>query len=336
MLMKTLRPMLIAIAALTLTGGCRKEEDDTPGGGPTPVVVNPLRQLFADNRANATQTFTVQAGQGGTLFAADGIVINIQPNAFRTNSGGMVSGPVNVQVLAALRPGDMVWLNMQTVALYGGEKRMLQSGGELRVRAEAGGEQVTVVEQEVSIHFPADALDPLMQRFVGMEDNDGDVVWQADGPLEADTAGIFVMDSVGGPGWIPGSYYSTPWPANEYDTTWPNYGYINCDHPCPPGGDSTDVTITVPAGFGGWGGSTVWIVLPELNCMVFMEVWNGDQISAGFPLRVGLEGTIVALSQVNGVYRSSFTPITITQNHQQTIMLEPTTLAQYQLDLQGL
>lgn len=334
--MKFSNAFLVAIAATALLLGCKKEDDDAPDGSPSLVVVNPLRQLFADNRANATQTFTVQAVQGGTLFAADGVVIDISPNAFRTSSGGLVSGPVSVQVLAALRPSDMVWLNMQTVALYGGQKRMLQSGGELRVRAEANGEQVTVAEGDVIIHFPAEALDPLMQRFVGAEDNDGDVVWQADGPLDADTAGIFVVDSVGGGGWIPGSYYSTPWPANEYDTTWPNYGYVNCDHPCPPGGDSTDVTITVPPGFGGWAGSTVWIVLPELNCMVYMEVWNGDRISAGFPLRVGLEGTIVALSQVNGVYRSSFTPITITQNHEQAITLEPTTLAQYQLDLQGL
>ncbi len=333
--MKTNALLLTAIVATLLIGGCKKDEN-SPDPGPSPAAVDPMRQMVANNRANATQNFTIQAAQGGTVIAADGTVIAIQPNAFRTNSGGLVSGPVSVQVLEAMHPGDMVWLNLRTVALYGGEKRALQSGGEVRLRAEAGGQQVTVAEGAAMIHVPAVALDPLMQRFVGVEDNEGDVLWQADGELDADTAGIWVIDSVGGQGWLPGPYYTTPWPANTYNTTWPNYGYINCDHPYPPGGDSTDVTITVPPGFEGWSGSTVWIVIPELNCMVFMEVWNGDQVSAGFPLRVGSEGTIVAFSEVDGVIRSSFTPITIAPNHQQAITLQPTTLAQYQLDLQGL
>ena len=116
--MKTNALLLTAIVATLLIGGCKKDEN-SPDPGPSPAAVDPMRQMVANNRANATQNFTIQAAQGGTVIAADGTVIAIQPNAFRTNSGGLVSGPVSVQVLEAMHPGDMVWLNLRTVALYG-------------------------------------------------------------------------------------------------------------------------------------------------------------------------------------------------------------------------
>lgn len=330
--MKTKQLTACAVAALSVAiVGCSKENH--PAGAPN---ANPVRAIIDQNRSTANQSYIIDAAQGGTVFGAEGTIITIEPNAFRTNSGGMVSGPVTVELLEALEPADMVWLNMQTVALYGNDKRMLQSGGEMRLRAEAAGQQVTVAPGAAVIHVPVVDIDPLMQRFVGEEDGDGDILWRADGELDADTGGFAIQDSMGGGGWVQGNFYSAPWPANTYNTTWPDYGYINCDHPLPPGGDSTDVTITVPQGFTGWNGCTVWIVLPDLNCMVYMEVYNGNNISAGFPLRVGLQGTIVAFSEQNGSYHSSFTPITIVQGHQQTITLDPTTLAQYEQDLQGL
>ncbi|HRH38468.1 MAG TPA: hypothetical protein PK760_08990, partial [Flavobacteriales bacterium] len=213
----------------------------------------------------------------------------------------------------------------------------LRSGGEVRVRAEANGQQVTVGADQVQIHFPAATMDPLMQRFVGEAAANGDVLWVADGALAMDTVGIALPDSAGGQWWLPGSYYSTPWPAqNAFNSTWPAFDFINCDHPLPPGGDSTDVVITVPPGFHNDGG-TVWIVIPDLDCMVYMEGWDsGNSVRAGFPLRVGLQGTIVALSGSEGNYHSSFTPITITADHHQTISVQPTTIEQYHLDLQAL
>jgi hypothetical protein len=54
------------------------------------------------------------------------------------------------------------------------------------------------------------------------------------------------------------------------------------------------------------------------------------------PVRIGLQGTIVALREENGQYFSSFSPITITDGMQQLIDLQPTTLAQYQQQLQTL
>ncbi len=329
--MKSTKSVVVMLATVAAITGCSKEY--YPAGVPS---VDPIRALFEQNRTDADQTYFVDATQGGTVFGAHGTIITVQPNAFRTNAGAVVNGPVSIHLVEVMEPAEMVWLNMQTVVRYpNNDKGILQSGGEVRVRAEANGQQVTVAQGAVQIHVPAASIDPLMDRYIGAEDDDGDILWEQDGDLLADTGGVFFLDSAGGQGWVPGNFYTAPWPANTFGSNWPPFDFINCDHPLPPGGDSTDVTITVPPGFGNWG-TSVWIVLPDINCMVYQELWSGNTVRAGFPVRVGLQGTVVALSEQGGTYHSAFAPITITENHQQTITLQPTTLAQYQQDLQGL
>ncbi|MBK9761160.1 MAG: hypothetical protein IPO90_14615 [Flavobacteriales bacterium] len=53
-----------------------------------------------------------------------------------------------------IRLGDMVGLNMQTVAMGGMQKVALQSGGEVRYRAGANGQQVTVALAQPSSTSP--------------------------------------------------------------------------------------------------------------------------------------------------------------------------------------
>ncbi len=306
---------------------CHKGDQGSAG------VNNPLRQLIAQNRAAAEQQFVLNAGSGGQVFGAKGTIITVGPNAFRTNSGAVVSGNVTVRLLEAYSPADMVWLNMRTVAMAGTQKVALQSGGEIRLRAEANGEQVTVAPGMAQVYFADDQLDPLMREFRGEEDMDGDILWEDVGDLDADT-GVVILDSLGGQGWLPGNYYNAPWPANAFgDPNWPNYAFINCDHPMPPNGDSTDVTVLVPQSDGS---TMVWIVLPEIDCMVYMELPVAGGIRAGCPVRIGLQGTIVALRQEGGLYYSAFVPVTITDGLEESIVLQPTTLTTYQQALQAL
>lgn len=330
--MKTLRPLLISVAVLASMLGCKKEEGTGVPVSPTP---DPIRAVIDDARAAATQTFTMDGSSGGSIIGANGTVITAMPNAFRDHDGNPVTGTITIELLEAFSVADMVRSNLRTVASYGGDKRMLQSGGEVRLRAEVGGVQVTVDAGAVRVYFPCAVPDYGMRYFEGVEDVDGDVLWVDADELDVDTA-IFLPDSAGGGGWLSGSYYNEPWPANSFgDPTWPPFAFMNCDHPLPPGGDSTDVTINLPSDASD-DAVMVWIVLPEINCMVFMELREGNSVRAGFPVRVGLEGTIVALTGSDGSYRSTFTPITVTVDHEQSITLEPTTLAQYELDLQGL
>ncbi|MBK9761159.1 MAG: hypothetical protein IPO90_14610 [Flavobacteriales bacterium] len=143
-----------------------------------------------------------------------------------------------------------------------------------------------------------------MREFRGQEDN-GAVLWEEAGELAQDTAVVF-LDSAGGQGWLPGNYYSSPWPANSYSQDWPDYGYMNCDHPLPPGGDSTDVTVLWPGGSED-GYTTVWIVLPGINCMVYMEQPVTNGIRAGFPIVSGFRAPSWRCGcDNNGQYYSAF------------------------------
>lgn len=291
------------------------------------------REFIADTRDAATQTFHVDASAGGMITGAKGTIITIAPGAFRYGNGSIVQGMVAVRLIEAYTVGDMVALNMQTVARNGASRMALQSGGEVMLRAEAGGQQVTVAPGQAEIHFPADQPDEAMLAWVGEEDAERDILWDEPNELAIDS-GLAFMDSMGGQGWIPGPFYNEPWPAGTFGDQWPPFDIINCDHPMPPGGDSTDVLITYPSTNSG---TMVWLVFPSIDCMVYMESFQSNGVAAGFPVRIGLQGTVVALRIAeDGQYYSSFTPITVVDGHEQAITLNATSQSAYLAQLQSL
>ena len=81
----------------------------------------------------------------------------------------------------------------------------------------------------------------------------------------------------------------------------------------------------------------VWLVFPSINCMVYMEGYHAGGVSADFPVRIGLQGTIVALRiDGSGGFHASFTPIIVTDGHEQAITLGAMSEAAYMTGLQGL
>ncbi len=300
------------------------------GDGTAPS--NELLAVFEQNRTNATQTFSVIASTGGDVHGVNATQLTIGPNAFRDGNGVLVPGSVQVELVEALTTKDMVWLNMQTVGeRSNGHRGILNSGGEIRVRATHNGVQVNVVPNAVHFHIPIPAgqPDPAMRQFAGELDANDALRWVEEGGLAVEDS-VLQDSSV----WTSMNYVG-PWPANNGGTEWPPFTFINCDNFPPPGGDSTDVTISLPSGYGR-SNTTCWVVLPALNCMIYMEQGNGSQIRAGFPVATGLTGTVVALSVVDGQYYSTFTPITITQGIDQPVQMQATTLPQFHSDLQTL
>lgn len=321
-------PSIITIGTVLLLASCHKGT----GGGPEGLSL--VREFIQDTRAAGEQSFVLDASAGGMITGAGGTIVVVAPNAFRRHNGSVVAGQVTVRLLEAYELGDMVAFNMRTVARNGAGKMALQSGGEVRLRAESAGEQVTVAAGMAMVHFPAEQQDQAMLAWVGEEDADGDVLWDDPNELALDT-GIVVPDTMGGQGWIGGYFYSEPWPAGNFGgNTWPPFDFMNCDHPVPPGGDSTDVTVLFPQEEQG---TMAWLVFPSINCMVYMEAYRPGGIAAGFPVRIGLQGTIVALRiDGSGGYHASFTPITVTDGHEQSITLNAMSEAAYLAGLEGL
>jgi hypothetical protein len=319
--MHSQRLLLSAIAASLLLITCKKDNDMNGPSAPAPgAVANPLRAYLDQNLADATQSFTVNATSGGSVLGNRGSHVAFAPGAFVTASGGPVTGTVQVKLIEVLTVADMLLMNKQTVGNFGGELRMLKSGGEIKIEATQGGSEVFIVPNGAVVSIPGgNSADPLMEVFYGTEDSDGDVVWN----LSTDTITIqdsSVWDTTGG-NWF---YYT--FAADSLN-------WINCDYF--PSGSLASVLVDAPDGFDG-SNTMVWLALPSMNG-VGGAWYNSSLLFQTFASPIGNQGVIVGLHEDgDGNYFSSFTNITVATGLTVPITFSPTTLAQFEADVNAL
>jgi hypothetical protein len=308
------RLLLSALAVSLLFVTCKKDDDESGGPAPTPATVNPMRAIFHGHVADAMQTFTVNASTGGNVVGADGTTIVFPANAFRTQSGGMVTGTVQVELVEALNVGDMIWLNKQTLGNDNGQMKPLVSGGQYYLNVTQGGQQLQLADNAGQVYVPApNGPDPNMQLFVGDMADDGTIVWD---PFSS--AALPQFDSSN---FVFGN-----------DTL----GWVNCDY-FMGSGTQTTVNITCPAGHAE-ANTLLWLVFPDQNAMTALHASAGSSFGTGgyYTLPVGLNMKIVALSNAGGTYSSSITTTTVTAGMNPSITFSPTTLVQFEADLNGL
>jgi hypothetical protein len=310
-----LRSLYLLSSIAFLLTACKKDDPDPYVPGPVAPAVNPIRSILQANVEAATQSFTINAATGGTINAANGSRIHFQPGAMVTAAGAPLGGMVTVEVVEVLDVADMVWLNKQTAGVWGNEVNVLKSGGALKVEARLGDTEVFIAPGGAIIQLPTNEADPEMQVFAGNEDAEGDVVWE----LRSDAVTIAPADTSG----FGGSDYF-------YSLTVDSLNWINCDYfPNPTLGScmfSTAPGITA-------GNTMIWLVIPSLNAV--MNIWdNGTNFGLSVPY--GLEAIVVGLyAQGDEEFSSTFTPIT-TGPGPFPLNFIPTTLAEFEADLQGL
>lgn len=319
--MKTKHIVLSVLAATLLMNACKKDEENpTPAPAPgTPTAVNPVRAFTEANLNAARQSFTVNAATGGSILGNRGSYIVFVPGAFRTASGATVSGTVQVKLIEVLDIGDMILMNKQTAGNFGGQLRMLRSGGEVKIEATQGGNEVFIVPNGAVVNIPGgNNVDPLMDVFYGTEDTDGDVVWN----LSTDT--ITVQDSA------------------VWDTTGVNWFYyqfaadslnwLNCDYF--PAGSITELLVDAPDGYDG-SNTMVWVAVPALNGL--LGSYYTGTLFQSYQTPIGFQAVVVALHEdANGNYESSFTTITVATGMTVPITFSPTTLAQFEAAVNAL
>ncbi len=307
----------LTVATMVLLAACKKDEADPSGPAPSPntPAVNALFALFQGHVADATQAFTLNATTGGWVSGQNGVSFYFPANAFRTTSGGMVTGSVQLELVEALSVGDMLWLNKQTLGNDNGQMRPLVSGGQYSLKATQGGQQLRLAEDAGQVWVPApNGVDPNMGLFSGMVENDGTITWDPFGPIGGNG-----MDSTG---------YNFP---ND------SLGWVNCDYFMGNAGVQTSVQITCPAGYSDEN-TIMWLVFPDQNSMTGLYNSTNNVFSTGayYSLPVGLTMTVVAISNVGGTYTSSFTPTVVSEGMDLSIMFTPTTLAQFESAVQAL
>lgn len=324
--MKTPRVLLIGLIAFAMVWGCKKEgSDETPAPTPTPTTpTTPVFEaFFHDNVADATQTFTMNASLGGTLIAAEGTQLVFEPGAFLYQNGTPVTGAVNVSVVEALTIGKMIWLNKQTVGNDNGTLRMLRSGGAINVFASQGGSMVQITQSGLIAQIPTTVGDPNMSLFTGTEDADGNMIWD---PI--DSASVTVD-----PGYYTAPTYTFPY-YFAFSLSADSLNWINCDYfgfyP-----NTTGITATIPAGQSA-DSTVVWIGFPSENAVLQMYYWSPPYYTTTQAVPVGMQAVVVGLQQTPTGYASSFSTVTITSSMNVPMTFSPTTLAQFEADVDAL
>ena len=277
---------------------------------------NPLVALFESHITDATQSFTLQASTGSSIQGAKGTQVSIGSNAFKDQNGQLVTGLVTVELIEALEVSDMLWLNKQTVGLDNGTPRQLVSGGQIYLNATQAGQQLALVPGRTNVSIPAANPDPEMQLFSGTVNDFGVIVWD---PFSQNAAGV-TLDTLA---------YSFP---ND------SLGWINCDYFATWGGTLTSIRVEVPSPHDG-SNTLVWVVFSSINSLASVGYTTTEgvfQTYSSYAAPVGMDVVIVALSVIDGIYYSSFINTTLVPDHTESITFQPTTEAQFMLDVQGL
>ena len=311
--MKTKQILSVALVAAAMITGCKKDEGN---GAPAPnpsVDQYPLRDLFEQNLADATQSFNLNATAGGQVVGSDGTLLFFSPNAFLNASGVPVSGMVQVTLVEALSIADMIWLNKQTVGNDNGTLKLLRSGGEIKVAATQGGNTLRVAQNGLNVLVPTTTGDGNMQLFTGTEDEAGRMVW------DPDTNTVVVLPDSFATTY---SFYvdSLSWMNCDYFVNYPNTTMLDATIPSAQPVDST----------------IVWIAFPTENAVMQIPHTTAQTYATWQVVPVGVSAVIVGLYRNGTSYYSSFNTVSVTSGMTVPMTFSPTTLAQFELDLDGI
>jgi hypothetical protein len=276
------------VAILVLATACHKGSSFGPGGGG-----DGLRDLVEQNRANATQSFLVDAANGGTVSGTGGVRVIFPSNAFRTPSGGAVSGSVEVRLLEILDPGDMIMYDAQTVGLDGGQPRLLRSGGAIHVKAFQNGQALVLGPQGMEVLMPTNAIDPQMGVFTANNATPQGLLWNQE-PWQ--------LDSIP----VEGSMF--------YGFQADSLQWINCDY-FASYPQTTFVDAVIPTNIS-MDSVMVWIAFPSENAVMRMLPEGPGAFRSVQVAPVGMPAVVVALQRNGTVYSSAFTSVTVTNGQQ--------------------
>ncbi len=326
--MKTKIKSLVILAGVSifLVSACKKEENVMP---PSQVKTNTgtssLGSFFTANEKAATQTFTIDASSYQDITGAKGTKIYFYPNTFKTPSGAIATGNITIKLIEVQTKADMILLNKTTTS----NGKLLISGGEFSITAFQNGNQLTLANNSSNMYIEMASKNPgnnNMILFSGQQTSSGDVNWALTG-LNGPNNTVF--DSIG--------YYSFALGGDSIPTP-DSLGWINCDY-FYNSSNNTTITINTPANHIGVGTAN----MPNTRVYVFFnnlfaitQLSGSANVFTSSSTPVGTQIKIVAISEINGQYYSSITPVTVTANLTQSITLNPTTLSALKNDINNL
>ncbi len=203
---------LFLVAALIFVSSCKKENTATG------TTYSSLTDLFDKNKI-ATQTFSVNAATGGSITGAKGTKVTFPANGFIDGNGHIVTGSVNIELKEVFSKGDMIFSGVFPLV---DNYFLLNSGGEYSLNATQNGNKVNLQKGHFfEMRLPAQAADPNMQFFIGM-DTMGGVNWQLPDTAFVQVDSQFVQSPVSG-------FNFTTIPDSAYVINCDSLGWGNAD-----------------------------------------------------------------------------------------------------------
>jgi hypothetical protein len=177
---------LIVFVALivAVAGACSKKYNNpnnvepnvvNPFGGP-PGSLTPgsqLNKLFKDLRS-VPERQCVTAGVSQTVTFKKGTKLIFYPNSFKDKAGNIItSGTVCLEVTEMYKPGDMIANRATTMS----DEGILQSGGQVYIKATKNGEEVFANKYGIAYLQPAPSEQPMNLYYGDRSNSDSLVIW---------------------------------------------------------------------------------------------------------------------------------------------------------------
>ena len=133
---------------------------------------------FLKKNAPQEQTFTENSDQPIVIRTKGNLVFQFEKNAFKTKSGQVVGGNVDVSITEYLSNADIIYGGVTTTT----KDKVLQSGGMFQIIVSQNGEELVLNKAQYDVDFPTKSVDWSMQIFKGNEINnengEPDISWE--------------------------------------------------------------------------------------------------------------------------------------------------------------
>jgi hypothetical protein len=304
---------IIAFTAVALIVGfsCRKKTEPTPEPEPTTTGNTTNINAFFSTNSTPALNFTVSAVSSQTITGTRAVVM-IPANAFVTKAtGSAITGTVQISMKEMYSKKDMILNKAQTMTA----SNILTSTGEVNIVAMQGSTELKLgAGKKLSIKI----LEPTsvqsgMMVFNGALNSNQQLIW-TQSPTTPSVSSAFDSTSIGS-----GFYYN-------FDCD--SLGWINCDalycSTCP----TTSYTVNLP-GSHDRTNTSVFVAYTSINGVAHLWAYgtNPQQYTQTTKISTTTPMTIIAISEINGVYYSSFQNTTPTNGAVYNLTMTATTNA---------
>ena len=284
---------LLCFVAVTVVFSCKKKATDQS------LDMSHLNELFSGLQSSP-QHFSINAGRDTFLIGKDSTVLHFYPNTFKNISGNIVSsGVISIELIEMYTVGDMVANRAST----GADGKLLQSTGQVNIKAIMNGEELEANKFGVAFRQPGPSTKPMELYFGNKNSADSTVTWTVG---KNTTPGTKADGTVSDTSLHPGSGGTSPYhfPGFMYlFDSCTHFHYINSDN-LVQSSKNTHVYVEIADNSFNGSNTEVFLTFPSINGAIPYGSYNDVThiFKSWFEVPVGNPFKVVAMANKNGLF----------------------------------